>query len=117
MERELEKCRERVGRELGCGSHGYSAGTKAVVLAYSRRRIGAGASVRAVGSEVGLSAVTLARWLRGPRSGSQRFLPVEVGVGVGVAPARGEIVVHGPRGVRVEGADARFVAELIVALS
>ena len=66
-------------------------------------------------SEVGLSAVTLARWLRGPRSGSQRFLPVEVGVEA--APARGEIVVHGPRGVRVEGADARFVAELIVALS
>jgi hypothetical protein len=42
-------------------------------------------------------------------------LPVEVGVEA--APARGEIVVHGPRGVRVEGADARFVAELIVALS
>jgi hypothetical protein len=115
MERELEKCRERVGQELGCGSHGYSAGTKAVVLAYARRRIGAGASVAAVGSEVGLSAVTLARWLRGPRSGPQRFLPVEVGVEA--APARGEIVVHGPRGVRVEGADARFVAELILALS
>jgi len=78
MERELEKCRERVGRELGCGSHGYS-GDEGVVLAYARRRIGAGASVREVGSEVGLSAVTLARWLRGPRSGSQRFLPVESG--------------------------------------
>src|SRR5271155_3373893 len=101
MERELEKCRERVGRELGCGSLGYSAGTKAFVLAYAWRRIGAGASVTAVGSEVGLSAVTLARWLRGSRSESQRFLPVEVGVEA--APARGEIVVHGPRGVRVEG--------------
>jgi hypothetical protein len=115
MERELEKCRERVGEELGCGSHGYSAGTKAVVLAYARRRIGTGASVTAVSSEIGLSAVTLARWQREPRSGSGGFVPVEVGIQA--APGRGEVVVHGPRGLRVEGADVRFVAELIVALS
>ena len=47
MERELEKCRERVGQELGCGSHGYSAETKAIALAYARRRIAEGASVTA----------------------------------------------------------------------
>ena len=115
MERELEKCRERVGQELGCGSHGYSAETKAIALAYARRRIAEGASVTAVSSEIGLSAVTLARWLRGSRSRSGKFLSVEVGIEA--APVRGEVVVHGPRGVRVEGADARFVAELIVALS
>lgn len=115
MEREQAKCREHVGRELGCGSHGYSAGTKAMVLAYARRRVGAGASVAAVGSEVGLSAVTLVRWLRGGGSGAGEFLAVEVGAEA--VQERSEIVVHGPRGLRVEGADARFVAELIVALS
>jgi len=115
MERELEKCQERVGQERGCGSHGYSAETRAIVLAYARRRIDAGASVTAASSEIGLSAVTLARWLRGSRSRARGFLPVEVGIEA--APGGSEVVVHGPRGLRVEGADARFVAELIVALS
>ena len=59
------------------------------MLAYARRRIRAGASVTAVGSEVGLSAVTLARWLRGAGSGAGGFLPVDVEVEA--APARGEV--------------------------
>ena len=82
-----------------------------------------GDNLARVAAELGVSGTSLLRWSRrfGAASG---FRAVEV-IGVGAAMASGSdvaarsstIVVHGPRGVRIEGLTVAEVADLVGRLS
>ena len=54
---------------------------------------------------------TLSRWL-GEKRSAKRFERVEV-VAVPAVPLAAPILVHGPRGLRIEGLDIAAVAELV----
>ncbi|HTQ06111.1 MAG TPA: hypothetical protein VMI54_19750 [Polyangiaceae bacterium] len=83
------------------------------LLSYTVARRRQGASIVEVASEVGINFRTLARWLGARKTG--RFGRVEVvatPVTTAAAAAAG-IVVHGPRGLRIEGLDVAAIAELV----
>ena len=65
----------------------------------------------AISRHVGMSWKTLGRWLGGRKSRGARFERVEV-IEPAIAVAR-PLVVHGPRGLRIEGLDVAGVAELL----
>ncbi len=89
----------------------YPKGLLEKLLSYTVARRRQGASIVEVASEVGINFRTLARWL-GARK-TARFDRVEVvatPVTTGVATS---IVVHGPRGLRIEGLGLAAIAELV----
>jgi hypothetical protein len=96
----------RSGRR-GAGRR-YPAEVRQRGAAYLAARKAAGAPMSVVLHELGLRRDTLVRWVRpaGPRM-KPRFVPVAV------VEDQAGIVVHGPRGVRVEGLDVAGVAELL----
>jgi len=117
MNRELEECRGLVAKEGAAAWVRYSETTRAKVVAYARRQVEQGASLHGVAGEVGMPSVTLSRWMRVELTATA-FLPVEIGVAEREAKGwKAAVVLHGPRGLRVEGVDALFLAELILALS
>lgn len=58
-----------------------------------------------------MKSYTLARWL-GAKRASAGFERVEV-VAASAPPAVRQLIVHGPRGLRIEGLDITAVAELV----
>jgi hypothetical protein len=82
------------------------------MLSYTVARRRQGATLVAVGGEIGMNWKTLARWL-GERKSTARFERVEVSAPTPVAALPVPIVVHGPHGVRIEGLDVGGVAELV----
>jgi len=81
------------------------------MLSYTVARRRQGATLLAVGGEIGMNWKTLARWV-GERKTASRFERVQVAA----APAAivsASLVVHGPRGLRIEGLDVGGVAELV----
>ena len=92
---------------------GYPTGLLEKLLSYTVARRRQGATIVEVALEVGISFRTLGRWL-GERKGAAGFERVKV-----VAAPRASsssaaaIVVHGPRGLRIEGLDLGAVAELV----
>jgi len=108
---ELRTALSKLG-EMGRGKR-YPRALLEKMLSYTVARRRQGATLLAVGSELGMNWKTLARWL-GERKAA-RFERVEV---VATAPATAvpaamSIVVHGPRGVRIEGLDIDGVASLV----
>jgi transposase len=91
----------------------YPKGLLEKLLSYTVARRRQGAKIIEVASEVGINFRTLARWL-GERKAA-RFERVEVVAAPvpTVATAAASIVVHGPRGLRIEGLDLAAVAELV----
>jgi hypothetical protein len=90
----------------------YPKGLLEKLLSYTVARRRQGASIVDVASEVGINFRTLARWL-GARKAA-RFGRVVVAAPVATAAAgAGPIVVHGPRGLRIEGLDLAGPAELV----
>ena len=87
----------------------YPKGLLEKLLSYTVARRRQGATLMTIGTELGMSWRTLARWLSG-RAKSRRFERVEVVV---PAPTPRLLVVHGPRGLRIEGLDIDGVAELV----
>ena len=88
----------------------YPKGLLEKLLSYTVARRRQGATLVAIGEEVGMSWKTLGRWLGGRKSRA-RFERVEV---IAPAPAVARsLVVHGPHGLRVEGLDVAGVAELM----
>ena len=83
------------------------------LLSYAVARRRQGASIVAVATELGIHFATLARWLGEKKSG-RRFERVDAGAAPKVA-ARSlcGLVVHGPRGLRIEGLDLDGVVELL----
>jgi transposase len=111
----MDDVREELKRTLselgprGAGKR-YPKGLLEKLLSYTVARRRQGATLVAIGDEVGMSWKTLARWLGG-RKTRARFERVEViePVAAGARP----LVVHGPRGLRIEGLDVGGVAELL----
>jgi len=112
----MEKMREELKAELSeLGPRGrgrpYPKGLLEKLLSYTVARRRQGAKLVEVATELGMQNQTLARWV-GEKRAAARFDRVEV---VPVAPAAvaTSIVVHGPRGLRIEGLDIAAVAELV----
>jgi hypothetical protein len=84
-------------------------------MAYRQEREREGASGRQVARELGVSEATLARWGPGREEPAGSFRAIEVVL----EPARsvGAMVVHGPRGLRIEGLSVEQLAELVARLS
>jgi hypothetical protein len=83
------------------------------LLAYTVARRRQGATLLAVGQELGMSWRTLARWIseRGSspdREAGAAFQRVQV-----ASRPRSEVVVRGPHGIVIEGLDLDGVAELV----
>jgi hypothetical protein len=110
----MEEQREELKRELSVlGPRGrgrpYPKGLLEKILSYTVARRRQGAELLTVGAELGISGNMLGRWL-GARKASPRFERVQVAA----APApTGTLIVHGPRGLRIEGLDVGGVAELV----
>ena len=112
----MDNMREELRVELSAlGPRGrgraYPKGLLEKLLSYTVARRRQGASIVEVASEVGMNFRTLARWL-GARKAA-RFGRVVVAAPVAAAAADVAIVVHGPRGLRIEGLDVAGVAELV----
>lgn len=82
-------------------------------MAHVAERRGAGDKVVDLAEELGLSALTVRRWLK--RESASLFRPISIFEAR--VESRGRIVVHGPRGLRIEGLDVAGVAELLRRLS
>ena len=111
----MDDVREELKRTLselgprGAGKR-YPKGLLEKLLSYTVARRRQGATLVVIGEEIGMSWRTLARWLGGRKSRA-RFERVEViePVSAAVRP----LIVHGPRGVRIEGLDVGGVVELL----
>ncbi len=98
---------KRAGRR-GAGRR-YPAEIRRQGATYLAARRAAGGTVSAVLRELGVRRETLAGWAKAAGAAARpRFVPVTVVEGAG-----GRVVVHGPHGVRVEGLDVAWVAELL----
>lgn len=113
----MDNLREELRVELSAlGPRGrgraYPKGLLEKLLSYTVARRRQGASIIEVAAEVGMNFRTLARWL-GERKATP-FGRVKV-VAEPAASAAGApmIIVHGPRGLRIEGLDLAAVAELV----
>jgi hypothetical protein len=88
-----------------------------------REREREGGDVAGAAAELGVSGTSLVRWSHRTEVASKGFRAVEViggpaeTSGSEIAAQRSAIVVHGPRGVRVEGLTVADVAELVGRLS
>ena len=79
------------------------------VAAHVMARHDEGENLTSLAEALGLSLITLQRWAK--RENVAIFRPVSVVEGR--IEGRGRVVVHGPRGVRIEGLDAAGLAELL----
>lgn len=89
----------------------YPAAIRVRATAYVERRRAEGISDEAIGQELGISPMTFRRWVGGR---STAFAVATVCDEPG--PSAG-IVVHGPRGLRIEGLDLAGVVALWERLS
>jgi transposase len=110
----MEDVREELKQTLSTlGPRGrgkpYPKGLLEKLLSYTVARRRQGATLVEIGTEIGISWKTLGRWLSG-RKGKPRFQEVAVVAAPAVARS---IIVHGPRGLRIEGLDLNGVAELV----
>ena len=114
----MDNMREELKVELSkLGPRGrgraYPKGLLENLLSYTVARRRQGASIVEVASEVGINFRTLARWL-GARKTTRFERVAVVAAPITTAVAAGvPIVVHGPRGLRIEGLDVAAVAELV----
>jgi transposase len=111
--RELREALERADRS-GTGRP-YPEVLRRAASEYQRKREREGASLRAVAAELGVSDASLVRWSRHRGEAPAVFRAIEV---VAEPMERGSaIVVHGPRGLRIEGLSVVELARLIERLS
>lgn len=104
----------------GAGSP-YPEPLRRAAVNYHRQRQEQGASVRVVAAELGVSGLSLSRWSRHlahPGQGDSQH-PGFRAIELVAEPARfcGPLVVHGPRGLRIEGLTVADVVELFERLS
>lgn len=107
---ELRTALSKLG-EMGRGKR-YPRALLEKMLSYTVARRRQGATLLAVGGELGMNWKTLARWL-GERKAA-RFERVEVSAPTPAVTAPMPLpIVYGPRGLRIEGLDVSGVAELL----
>ena len=115
----MEDMREELKAEvakLGPRGRGrpYPKGLLEKILSYTVARRRQGGRLVEVAAELGLRDQALTRWL-GEKRAAKRFDRVEVVVAppaLASSPASA-IVVHGARGLRIEGLDLAAIAELV----
>lgn len=102
----------------------YPASLRQAAMEYCHQREQQGASINGIALELGVSTTSLMRWSRKAAESTEGFRAVELMVGpesntVVGKPTRlaSTVVVHGPRGLRVEGLTVAELAELIGRLS
>lgn len=113
----MESVRDELKRELlELGPRGrgrvYPKGLLARLLSYTVARRRQGATIVQIAAELGLKDKTLSRWF-GSKRRSSGFERVEVVERPTAAAAAQAIIVHGPRGLRIEGLDLAAVADLV----
>jgi hypothetical protein len=91
----------------------YPKGLLEKLLSYTVARRRQGASIVEVASEVGINFRTLARWLGARKAARFKRVDVVAAPVPTAAAVAASIVVHGPRGLRIEGLDLASVAELV----
>jgi transposase len=100
----LVRSNEGVGRP-------YPARLRVQVLAHVEQRRRAGMALEAVAAELGLSATTLRKWKRNAAGAARpAFCEVEI---VSPSAPLSALIVHGPSGLRIEGATIAEIAELV----
>jgi transposase len=103
----LVRSNEGVGRP-------YPTRLRGAVLALAEQQESAGVGLDSFAAEVGVSATTLRKWKRhangGAGAATAAFCEVEI---VTPRPAVTTLVVHGPSGLRIEGATIADIAELV----
>jgi hypothetical protein len=101
--------------ELGPRGRGraYPKGLLEKVLTYTVARRRQGAKLVEVAAELALSDQTLSRWL-GEKRASTKFVQVVAAPAAASMPITAPaIIVHGARGLRIEGLDLAAIAELV----
>jgi transposase len=93
----------------------YPPELRARVASYLVKRRAAGATLVGVGTELGMSWRTVERW-SSPKPRASRATSLVRPVAIRAPPTPSAVVVHGPRGVRIEGLDVASLAELIARL-
>ena len=92
----------------------YPEPLRRAAVAHYHRRQQQGASLQEVEAELGVSGISLVRWSRVTPALTSGFREVAIMEAVPEASApSSKIVVHGPRGVRIEGLHVADVAELL----
>ncbi len=115
-EQQARQLREALGRADRSGTRRpYPEALRAAAIEYQREREREGASVREVAAELGVSEASLARWSRRREEPPAAFRAIEVVAEPAHMP--GTLVVHGPRGLRIEGLSVEGLARLIERLS
>jgi hypothetical protein len=114
----MDNMREELRVELSAlGPRGrgraYPKGLLEKLLSYTVARRRQGASIVEVASEVGINFRTLARWLGERKAASFGRVEVVATRRATATAATPTIIVHGPRGLRIEGLDLIAVAELV----
>jgi len=102
-----EEIRQAV-EQLGPRGRGrpYPKALRDEITAYVGERRAAGKSIVEIGGELGVSWRTFSRWVE-PSRRRKAFRPIQV------VEQRASFVVHGPRGLRIEGLDFDGLAELV----
>jgi transposase len=102
--------------ELGPRGRGrpYPKGLLEKLLSYTVARRRQGAKLVEVAAELGMPNHTLSRWV-GEKRAAKHFERVEVIAepAAPAAPTARALIVHGPRGLRIEGLDITAIAELV----
>ncbi len=115
-EERARQLREALGRAERSGAgRPYPPSLRQAAAGYHREREREGASLRQVAAELGVSDASLVRWSRERREPEPLFRAIKV-----VAEPAGRtsaVVVHGPRGLRIEGLTVDELASLIERLS
>lgn len=115
-EHDAKELREALARADRSGTGRPYPGTlRRAAIEYQHKRQREGVSLHAVAAELGMSEATLARWSRRREEPTAAFRAIEVVAEP--ADMSGAIVVHGPRGLRIEGLSVEGLARLIERLS
>jgi hypothetical protein len=89
----------------------YPARLRVQVLAHVERRRRAGIALEAIAAELGLAVATLRNWKRNTAGTAHpTFCEVEIVPPSGPPSA---LIIHGPAGLRIEGATIADIAEII----
>ena len=112
---DIKVLREKLEEDRGRGGRTPPA-LQAIVVRFSEDRHKAGASIKAISNELGISVHTLSYWRSVHRRQPTAALAKVKVVRAAEQPDRPEITVHGPRGMRIEGLSLLQLAELIARL-
>jgi transposase len=91
----------------------YPKGLMGKLLSYTVARRRQGAKIVEVAAELGMKFHTLGRWLGEKRAAGFERVEVVAAIAAPTPPAARQLVVHGPRGLRIEGLDLLGIAELV----